>query len=155
MTLVNLLTTRNPLQEVPVPLGGLLRSAKRALDRELDAILESAGHPQLRAAHCPVFEVIDRDGTRLVDLAARAGVTKQAMSQLVKHLERHGYARTEPDPSDARAKSVLLTDRGWDVFHVALARYLQRERELARRIGQRRYEELRRTLAELSAGAPA
>jgi DNA-binding MarR family transcriptional regulator len=151
--LVNRLTKSNPLDDVPMPLGGLLASAKRALDTELDAVLVAAGHSDLRVAHCPVFEAIDRDGTRLVELAARTGLTKQAMSQLVKHLEQHGYARTEADPADGRAKRVLLTARGWDVFEDALARYLRREQELAERIGRRRYDDLRRTLAELAGGA--
>jgi DNA-binding MarR family transcriptional regulator len=133
-----------------MPLGGLLAAAKRALDAELDAILVAAGHPDLRAAHCPVFEAIDADGTRLVDLAARTGLTKQAMTPLVGHLEQHGYARTEPDAADGRAKRVLLTDRGWQVFHDALSRYKRREEELAERIGRRRYEALRKTLAELA-----
>ncbi len=52
------------------------------------------------------------DGRRVTDLAAHAGKTKQSMHELVGHLERHGYQRREPDPSDTRARLVSLTERG-------------------------------------------
>jgi DNA-binding MarR family transcriptional regulator len=40
-------------------------------------------------------------------------VTKQAASQLVDELVRKGYAERRPHPADARARLVVLTERGW------------------------------------------
>ena len=45
-------------------------------------------------------------------LAQRAGVTKQAMSQLVRLMERQGYLEQVPDLIDTRAKVVRMTGRG-------------------------------------------
>ena len=53
-----------------------------------------AGHrryPDLPAATHPVFENLDRDGTRLTDLAARADMTHQSMGELIDTLEHRGY----------------------------------------------------------------
>ena len=53
-----------------------------------------------------------RAGTRLTALAESAGMSKQAMGQLVDDLERLGYVERVPDPADGRAKIVRLTRRG-------------------------------------------
>jgi DNA-binding MarR family transcriptional regulator len=59
-----------------------------------------------------VMIVIDLEGTRVGELARRAGVTKQAMAEAVAGLERRGYVRRQPDPSDGRAQLVQLTEAG-------------------------------------------
>ena len=51
-------------------------------------------------------------------------MTKQAMAELVRHLEVHGYVVRVPDPGDRRAKLVRPTDRGREV--IALAQELCR-----------------------------
>ena len=63
-----------------------------------------------------VMLLIDRDGTRISDLARRAGVTKQSMAQATISLEEKGLVRRLADPSDARAKLVVLTDDGWEAL---------------------------------------
>lgn len=52
----------------------------------------------------------------MTDLAGRAAMTKQAMRELVVHLEERGYVAVEPHPEDGRAKLVTLTARGWDAI---------------------------------------
>lgn len=74
--------------------------------------VRSAGFPQ-RPAHSAVFAHIDvHAGTRLTTLAGRATITPQAMGELVDDLERLGYVVRRPDPTDRRAKRIVLTDRG-------------------------------------------
>ena len=55
-------------------------------------------------------------------LADRAGVTTQAMGQLVADLEKKGYIQRETDPTDRRATLIKFTDGGWrflvDAYHV-------------------------------------
>src|SRR4051794_41809935 len=55
---------------------------------------------------------IGPDGTRLTELAASAQVTKQTAGALVDQLERGGYVRRTPDPTDARARLVRIAERG-------------------------------------------
>ncbi|WP_307619804.1 MarR family winged helix-turn-helix transcriptional regulator [Streptomyces sp. V3I7] len=53
------------------------------------------------------------DGATVTELAGHLGVTKQAASQLVDEIVRKGYAERRPHPEDARARLVVLTERGW------------------------------------------
>lgn len=69
-------------------------------------------HPRLRPAHLQLFRTGTLAGRRLTELAGRTGMTKQAMHELVKHLEQHGYLTRERDPEDERARRIELTDRG-------------------------------------------
>ncbi|MFF7475732.1 MarR family transcriptional regulator [Streptomyces sp. NPDC008092] len=49
--------------------------------------LGERGHPTVGTAHAVVFMNLDPSGTRTVTLAQRAGITRQAMSQLVGDLQ--------------------------------------------------------------------
>jgi len=73
-------------------------------------------HPDVTPTMTDVMLLIDRDGTRVSDLARRAGVTKQSMAQATITLEAKGLVHRLPDPSDARAKLVVLTDDGWEAL---------------------------------------
>jgi DNA-binding MarR family transcriptional regulator len=89
----------------------MLRSALADADRYVYGEV-AAHHPGLRPAHLRLFGAGELDGTRVTSLAARAGMTKQAMHELVVHLERSGYLHRELDPADERVRRVTLTDRG-------------------------------------------
>ena len=95
-----------------ITLIALFRETARLMVEELVERLHAAGYRDQTAAHHPVFENIDREGTRLTVLAARAGMTHQSMSELVQTLERRGYLERRPDSSDGRATLVLLTRKG-------------------------------------------
>jgi DNA-binding MarR family transcriptional regulator len=66
-----------------------------------------------RPAYGFAFARLAPDGATVTDLAAHLGFTKQAASQLVDELVRKGYAERRPHPDDARARLVVLTERGW------------------------------------------
>ena len=103
----------NPLQQRDLPLGTLMSSVGSRLAARLDRALTDAGFPDLRAAHAAPFMVIDPEGTRATQLAARTHMTKQAMSELIAYLTTRDYLETVPDPSDGRARLVRPTPRGW------------------------------------------
>ena len=46
------------------------------------------------------------------ELAKKAGVTKQAMSQMVTTMEKRGVLTVEQDPNDSRAKLISLSKYG-------------------------------------------
>ena len=97
----------------------LLREAYLRLNDVVITRLAEQGHDAVRPAHAAVFQFLDDAGTTVSMLAQRARMTKQAMAQLVLHLEEHGYVARSPDPADRRAKLVVPTDRGREVFTVA------------------------------------
>lgn len=130
----------------------LLLEASRALGSELVADLDERGFPDARPSHVAVFLHIDRrSGTRLVDLARRARMTKQGMMLIVDDLENRGYVRRVPDPLDARAKVVRLTARGRRYAAEARRAVAAVEARARRELGDRRYESLRGSLEELVA----
>ena len=92
-----------------------LREAFVALNDLVVPHLAEHGHPEFRPAHGAVFMYLEGTGTTVSTLAQRAQMTKQAMAELVLHLELHGYVSRVPDPDDGRAKLVLPTERGRDV----------------------------------------
>jgi DNA-binding MarR family transcriptional regulator len=102
-----------------VTLAVLMREAFVALNDLVMARLAERGHSAVRSAHSAVFQYLDDTGTTVSLLAERAQVTKQAMAELVHHLEAHGYVTRVPDPKDRRAKLVLPTDRGRVVLAIA------------------------------------
>ncbi|MFG2418313.1 MarR family winged helix-turn-helix transcriptional regulator [Streptomyces sp. NPDC048448] len=71
------------------------------------------GFEGLRPAHGFAFTRLAPDGATVTELAAHLGVTKQAASQIVEELVRKGYVERHPHPGDARARLVVLTERGW------------------------------------------
>ncbi len=142
-------SVRQEVVAVPPNTTALLGLAYQALGRRIvDGVVE-AGFPQ-RPAHSAVFAHIDIEGgTRLTTLAARANVTPQALGELVDDLERLGDVVREPDPSDRRAKRVVLTDRGRACVSAALSTIADLELELENVLGEDRLAELHETLARI------
>jgi DNA-binding MarR family transcriptional regulator len=135
-----------------IPLGVLLSAAERALAIELEDGLRAAGYHDLRAAHAQVFVAIDSSGSRLTDLAARAGMTKQAMGELVRYLEQHDYLNVEPDSRDRRAKVIRPTVRGWSAHQTSIALLAESDRRLGERLGDQALRDLRAQLTRIGQG---
>jgi DNA-binding MarR family transcriptional regulator len=85
-------------------------------------------------------------GTTVNVLAERAQMTKQAVAELVGHLEIHGYVVRVPDPSDRRAKLVQPTKRRHEVFKIAQELVPKIEARIQSVIGADRTRALRRDL---------
>jgi DNA-binding MarR family transcriptional regulator len=128
-------------------LGRLLLAAHRTLASDLVVELEERGWPDLRASQASLLLNVDRRfGTRLTELARRAGVTKQAMMVVVDELEVRGFVRRTPDPEDGRAKVVRLTARGRTLAAECRRAVAAVEARAKRSLGGRRYEGLREAL---------
>lgn len=145
----------NPLRDRPTPLGSLITAAGQRLSSELDAALRAAGLPDLRAAHAPIFMVIDAEGTRVTELAERTKMTKQAAGELIRYLTDRGYLQVTPGPTDKRARIVRLTARGWDAVSTGERVIAAFDRWLEHRIGAEQVVELRQTLTAIAATTSA
>jgi DNA-binding MarR family transcriptional regulator len=131
-------------------LNRMLLEAFRAVDAQVDAALEARGASNLSPRHATALLLIDRSGVRLTDLAVRAGITKQAMMQVVNDLDRLRLVERSPDPKDARAKIVKLTTRGQRERSDAAKAVSSTEQKLRRRLGADRYEALKGALETLT-----
>jgi DNA-binding MarR family transcriptional regulator len=138
-------------RQAPENLAILLREPFRTMSARLMQRLVERGHPEVRFAHGNVFQYLDDEGTRVSLLAERAQVSKQAMAQLVAHLEAHGYVERVADPGDRRAKLVRATDRGRDVYTIARELMAEVDAHLTERLGEAKLRRLRALLAELDA----
>ncbi|CDF86638.1 MarR family winged helix-turn-helix transcriptional regulator [Pseudomonas sp. QL9] len=105
--------------------------------------------PGVRLPHSAVLRGLESGGSRVVDLAARAGMTKQSMAYLVEQLCELGYLRVAADPNDGRAKRVQLTASGERLYARALELSAQAEEGLAVTLGEADAHELRRILERL------
>jgi len=143
---------RKQLREPEDNTAALLGQAWGVLGKRILDGVQAAGHP-IRMAHSMVFVHIDLDGIRLTQLAERASMTPQAMGELVDDLVQMGYVARIPDPSDGRAKLIVLTDEGYDNLQAAFDTISGIERDLARMLGKRRLVDLRASLREIIASA--
>ena len=73
-------------------------------------------------------------------------MTKQAMAELVAHLEDRGYVDRVPDPDDRRAKLVRATAKGRRVYAMVREMVPEMEQRLVEVIGASRMQQLRRDL---------
>lgn len=134
----------------PAPLARLLGLALDSLSRQLQERIQEAGFTDQRMAHNAVFAHVPPEGITLAELARRAGMTKQAMSELVVDLEAKGYLTRRSGDHDKRTKVIELTHRGWEAVHTALAAFEEIERNLESELGPNRLKTLRRTLEMLA-----
>ena len=107
-----------------------------------------AGYPQ-KPKHSAVFAQISPDGSRLTELARKAGMTPQAMGELVEELVDMGYVVRRPDPADRRAKLIVLTERGREALAAGRRTIEGLEEQLTEILGDSGHQELRRLLSKL------
>jgi DNA-binding MarR family transcriptional regulator len=120
-----------------------------AMADEIQRRLAGDGLDDLRFADGVVFQHLVDGPLTIGALAERLGVTQQAASKSVADLERRGYVARRPDPDDARARLVGLTDRG-DAAIAGARRHREAVgSELAERLGPRRVEGARRVLVDV------
>jgi DNA-binding MarR family transcriptional regulator len=131
-------------------IGQLVRDALGALEGRLLEKLRDSGVEGLRPTHNAVLRFLDEGGTRASELARRSGLTRQALTQIVDDLEDLGFVTRRDDPGDRRAKLVVYTDRGHKAFVVSRGIIAGLERDAERRLGRRRYAQLREGLTILA-----
>ncbi|WP_338694920.1 MarR family winged helix-turn-helix transcriptional regulator [Streptomyces sp. Q6] len=133
--------------------AALLAAAGELTQRIHEGVL-ARGFEGVRPAHGFAFSRISFGGATATDLAAHLGVTKQAASQLVDELVRKGYVERQPHPSDARARLVVLTERGWACTRAAEEAAADAVRPWVERIGEREARELGERLLALAPNGP-
>lgn len=76
------------------------------------ALSNLAARAQVSAAHVQITRHLALGGSRLSELAQRAGMSKQAMGDLVTQCEAWGLVTREADAHDARARTIRFTSAG-------------------------------------------
>jgi DNA-binding MarR family transcriptional regulator len=127
-------------------IGALLRAPAQAIHRRLIEELNAAGFHDLRLPHIPVLQFPGPDGVRPGTLAERAGMSKQAMNQLLGSLEDLGYIVRAGAPGEGRTTIVRLTRRGRSVYAKIYDILLEVEREWSAELGPKHFAQLKHLL---------
>ena len=128
----------------------LVERVNRAMVADLVSGAAARGFPEIRQSHNAVFATLRSEGSRVSDMAARAGITKQSVAAIVRELEDAGLVSVGPDPTDGRAKLVTYTDRGWECARGGAGYLRELEGTLADLLGRERLADLRGMLQEVA-----
>ena len=130
----------------PPLIGALLRVPSQAIHRRLIRDLNTAGFGDLKLPHMAVLQFPGPDGVRPTVLAERAGMSKQAMHQLLGTLESLGYLVRSPLPQEGVARIVHFTERGHAAYAKIADILCDIEREWAAELGPKRFAQLKALL---------
>jgi len=119
------------------------------VDAEVKTALAEQGFNEIQPGHHTVLRHLGEDGARPSELAAKADVSRQAVTKTLDDLERVGLVEREPDPADGRGVVVRYTPRGLAALEVARTRGKELERRFASRIGAHQWRTVRDVLEAL------
>mgnify|MGYP003332096456 FL=1 len=139
-------STQPPQDWRPSHLGRLLGHAMRRFDTRVRLLMAQhidvplalsnlAARDKVSAAHIHLTRHLPLAGARLSELAAMAGMSKQAMGDLVTQCEAWGLVQRVPDDTDARAKRIVFTDTGLDWLRAFEQAVAQTEEEFRQEVG--------------------
>jgi len=93
-------------------IGRVLRESFTLMMQELDVHLAAVHHESTPAIN-RAMAFLDPGGTRIVELARRAGTTKQSMGEVVARMVVLGFVEVRSVPGPGRGKLVVATEVGW------------------------------------------
>jgi len=135
-----------PHQDSDMLIGALLRVPAQAIHRRLVSELNAAGFGELRLPHMAVLQYPGPDGVRPGTLAERAGMSKQAMNQLLRSLEDLGYITRSNAPDEGRARIIRFTKRGRAAYARVHDILRDIEHQWSAELGARDFAQLKRLL---------
>src|SRR5215218_6641081 len=134
-------------------IGILLLLAEQEFVRELREQVAAQGYDDQGRSDGFVFRTLHDGPTTITGLADRLDITKQGASQIIDDMERRGYVERRPDPSDARARLLHLTERGETALAAARKFHQAYERRLRKRFGDEAIDAMRGVLTEMAGEA--
>ncbi len=138
-----------PVETSNMLIGALLRVPAQAIHRRIINELNAAGFGELRAPHMAVLQYPGPDGDRPSILAERAGMSKQAMNQLLRSLEAYGYIERSDLPDEGRARAVHFTERGRSAYAKIHDILRDIEREWSAELGPIQFAKLKELLFQV------
>jgi DNA-binding MarR family transcriptional regulator len=139
----------SPAQTTDVLIGALLRVPAQAIHRRIIKELNAAGFDELRMPHIAVLQFPGPDGVRPGTLAERAGMSKQAMNQLLRSLEGLGYIVRSDAPDERRTRIVRFTKRGRAAYSRVYDILRDIEHEWSAELGPRHFAQLKELLSRV------
>jgi len=135
-----------PVKMEDMLIGALLRIPAQVIHRRIIDELNAAGFKDLRVPHMAVLQFPGPDRLRPSMLAERAGMSKQAMNQLLRSLEGLGYIGRSDAPDEGRARIIRFTRRGRAAYAKIHDILRDVEREWGAELGDTRFAQLKELL---------
>jgi DNA-binding MarR family transcriptional regulator len=139
----------SPVKTKDMLIGALLRVPAQAIHRRILKELNAAGFEELSMPHMAVLQFPGPDGVRPTTLAERAGMSKQAMNQLLRSLEGLGYIVRSDVPSEGRARIIRFTKRGRAAYAKVHDILRDIELEWSAELGARDFTQLKKLLGRV------
>jgi DNA-binding MarR family transcriptional regulator len=136
----------SPVKTERMLIGALLRVPAQAIQRRLIRDLNTAGFEGLTLPHMAVLQFPGPDGVRPTTLAERAGMSKQAINQLLRSLEGLGYIARSDAPGEGRARIIRFTKRGRAAYAKIHDLLRDIEREWTDELGPKDFAQLKALL---------
>ena len=130
-------------------IGALLRVPAQAIHRRIIHELNAAGFKELRLPHMAVLQFPGPHGVRPSTLAERAGMSKQAMNQLLRSLEDLGYLVRSDARDEGRARIIRFTKRGRAAYSKIHDILRDIEREWSAELGSTSLAQLKELLCQV------
>ncbi|HZX04589.1 MarR family transcriptional regulator [Kribbella sp.] len=141
------------------PLIALVDRANRALQSDMVRRAHADGHAEVKMAHNSVFGTLHAGGARAADMAARAGITRQSMGEVIRDMVALDLLEMRADPNDGRAKVVDYSEHGLAVAGDGFQYLIDLERRFEEEFGEREYaiarDVLERLIELLEKGQPS
>jgi len=139
----------SPVKNTEMLIGALLRVPAQAIQRRIIKELNAAGFEELSVPHMAVLQFPGPDGVRPGMLAERAGMSKQAMNQLLRSLEAFGYIVRSDAPGEGRARIIRFTKRGRAAYSKIYDILRDIEREWSAELGPKHFAQLKELLCRV------
>jgi DNA-binding MarR family transcriptional regulator len=143
-------TKRQPASD----LGILVLTAYQGFVRQLHAEMAEQGFDDLGRSDGVVMRVVHSRGRTVSELSGLLEISPQGTAQIVEDMEARGYVSRRPDPTDARARVVELSDRGRAAIAAARAFHKSFETRMRRRHGAATIDAFRAVLGDMADQAP-
>jgi DNA-binding MarR family transcriptional regulator len=133
-----------------------VKKAARQISRFYDAHLQPTG---LRITQFLILAALNEQKSAAVNgLAERLDIERTAMGKMVGVLERDGFVRIVPSPTDGRSRIVELSPKGAALYERAAPLWREAQRQFNQLNGVKKVGALRRSLADMrvdGAAAPS
>ena len=131
-----------------------LRTLREDLSSEVARPAVRAQLSGLRSSQLRLLSLVPAEGMRVTDLAARVGMTKQALGEFASALEGQGLLESTGDPADRRVRRLRPTAKGLEVAALSDRAIRTMEARWRERIGAERWDAMKQTLLEIHRGGP-
>jgi DNA-binding MarR family transcriptional regulator len=111
--------------------------------------LRDNGYDNFKIGHIGVMMHVTNDGITAAELSKIVGISKQAMSELVKELINKKFLELKPNPNDQRSNLIHKTEEGIEFLSVLMRSRLFIDQEFSKILSEKKLMLLKELLFEV------